>query len=841
MKPIKLILSAWGPYPSEEIIDFSDFKEGLFLITGPTGGGKTTIFDGITYALYGNASGNNREKNSFRSDFAKQEADTFVEFWFSHKGNNYRVKRSPRYSRPKRRGTGETLSQEMAELYEDGKEPVTVVNDVNRKLEELMGINYKQFKQIAMIAQGEFLDLLLANSKDRVEIFRNIFQTGEYERIQRKISEYGKQAGGKLLKQKNKMEEITSMIRTNDEQLKELIKEEYLPFDKIIDSLEPLLIIEKEEIGKLEIEINRMEKQIKKLTSKGEIYFSIEKQLEEIEKKRAVLEEELENGLKEKEKLEKNILEIEEEQQRVKKLILNEKNKLQEGKGEKERELLSYELIEVNLEKQKVNLEKKKEQIKFVNKMKTNIIQEEEQKRKLLSCQCDYEEQNKKALKLKSEYENKEEIYKASAIGLAAKYLENGKPCPVCGSLEHPNIAKLTNEIPDEKEIEQCKEKWEAQEKIKNIAYEGAAQQKGKLEVMQKELNQVLEDCKMERGYIDQYFTILCKEEKQEEEKLKELENKEKRKKLLLKEIKDLEEEIINLEENQEKKKEEMNKRKTLLEKGLEIKLLFLEGRKALIKDTEKQNSKLKKDKEACIQKLEKELEGMEICRLKDHIVFFEKEKKTVQKRKEDKKQNFIMNQTAFSSLKEKMKEKEALEKEYGIIKDLEQVTKGNNNARIIFEHYVLASYFETIIQAANLRLNKMTAGRYALSKVEKVLDGRTTDSLNLEVFDAFTGKKRSVKTLSGGESFKAALALALGLSDVVKGYAGGIQIETIFIDEGFGSLDCESLEQAMDTLGGLAEHNCFIGIISHVAELKERIEQKIVVKRGNYGSFIEG
>lgn len=840
MKPIKLILSAWGPYSSEEIIEFSDFKEGLFLITGPTGGGKTTIFDGITYALYGNASGNNREKNSFRSDFAKQEADTFVEFWFSHRGNHYRVKRSPKYSRPKRRGTGETLSQEMAEFYEDGKEPITVVNEVNRKLEELMGINYKQFKQIAMIAQGEFLDLLLANSRDRVEIFRNLFQTGEYERIQRKISEYGKQAAGRLLKQKNKMEEITSMIRSNEEELNDLIKEEYLPFDKIVDRLEPLLEKEKEELNYLEIEINKMEKQIKKLTGKGEIYFSIQKQLEEIELKRINLEKELENGIKEKEKIEKNILDLGKEQEKVKTFILNEKVKLEEGKKEKVEENILYELIDVNVEKQKIILDKKREQIKFVKRIKNKIDEEEEQKRILLACQYDYEEQTKKALMLKREYEKKEEIYKASAIGLAAKYLEDGEPCPVCGSLEHPNIAKLAYEIPDEQEINQYKEKWESQEKVKNIVYEAAAQQKGKLEVTQNELIQIFADFDIEREQMEQYFDILCREEKKEQEKLGELEKKVKRKKLLLKEIKDLEEEIIKLEERQEKKEKEIIKKKQALDKELETKLLFLEGRKALIKDALKQTNKLKKEEETCIKKLEKELKGVEVCKLKEQIAYYEREKNTVQKQKENKKQDFVMNQTAYRKLKEKMKEKEELEKEYGIINELEKVTKGSNKARIVFEHYVLSSYFKTIIQAANLRLNKMTAGRYALSKVEKVLDGRTTDSLNLEVFDAFTGKKRSVKTLSGGESFKAALALALGLSDVIKCYAGGIQIDTLFIDEGFGSLDEESLDQALDSLGTLAENNCLIGIISHVGELKERIQQKIVVKRGNYGSFIE-
>ena len=208
-------------------------------------------------------------------------------------------------------------------------------------------------------------------------------------------------------------------------------------------------------------------------------------------------------------------------------------------------------------------------------------------------------------------------------------------------------------------------------------------------------------------------------------------------------------------------------------------------------------------------------------------------------RKKEEKIVKITVNEKALRSISEKQKERNVLEERYSLIRGLEQIATGKNKDRMVFEQYVLSSYFEDIVAAANLRLGKMTGGRYQLSRVEKVADGRTTDSLNLEVLDHFTGKKRPVKTLSGGESFKAALSLALGLSDVVQAYAGGIQIETLFIDEGFGALDEESLEQAMSTLDGLTEHNRLIGIISHVTELKERIDKKIVVEKGRSGSHI--
>ncbi|HAB62069.1 MAG TPA: SMC family ATPase, partial [Lachnospiraceae bacterium] len=198
------------------------------------------------------------------------------------------------------------------------------------------------------------------------------------------------------------------------------------------------------------------------------------------------------------------------------------------------------------------------------------------------------------------------------------------------------------------------------------------------------------------------------------------------------------------------------------------------------------------------------------------------------------------VNEKAYKSMKEKLAKRSSLEEEYGIVKQLDNMTKGNNPDRLVFEQYVLASYFEDILNAANLRLLIMTNSRYELLRSTGVSDARKKDSLDIEVLDHYTGKKRSVKSLSGGESFKAALSLALGMSDIIQSYAGGIEIDTLFIDEGFGTLDVESLEQALETLSKLTEKNRLIGIISHVNELKERINNQIVVERGKQGSTLE-
>ena len=275
MRPIKLILSAFGPYACCESVDFRVFgNEGLFLITGATGGGKTTIFDGITYALYGETSGRTREKDFLRSDFAKQDIDTFVELTFSHKGQEYKVVRSPRYSRLKKRGKGEIVSSETAVFYEPDKVPITSLKEVNKRINEILGISYKQFKQIAMIAQGEFLDLLLANSKDRVEIFRNLFGTEEQERFQKKLGEKAKEVYGDLIENKHRLEEIVFQMRTEQEQLEIERRKEFVNWDSITSLIREELKKDKEDIVLISTNIEKKDNEIKKWTEKNQEYIN---------------------------------------------------------------------------------------------------------------------------------------------------------------------------------------------------------------------------------------------------------------------------------------------------------------------------------------------------------------------------------------------------------------------------------------------------------------------------------------------------------------------------------------------------------------------------------------
>lgn len=832
MRPIKLTLSGFGPYASCESVDFRAFgTEGLFLITGATGGGKTTIFDGITYALYGETSGTTREKDFLRSDFAKQDIDTFVELIFSHKGQEYKVVRSPRYSRLKKRGQGEIVSSETAIFYETDKAPITALKEVNRRLQEILGISYKQFKQIAMIAQGEFLDLLLANSKDRVEIFRNLFGTKEQEQFQKKLGEKAREAYGDLMENRHKLEEAVSQIRTENEILEEERKKEFIHWDTITGLLEEEIEKDKEGINTFSETIKRGEKNIKKLTEKNQEYVSIKTRIESQKEKIFHCQREKEESEMKREEAGKLALKEKENFEQWRVLFEKQQMERKEDLFQISEQLVKYEDLEEKVSNVEIELLKIKEKIEKYQELEKKEKELKEQKKILNNVQEKYTKKDIICREIKEIYEEKDGIYRAAAIGLAAKYLEKGKPCPVCGSMSHPSPAIVSKEVPDEKEVQVWKEKWQRAEEERNAIYQEAAKRKGSLETIEM-------DYKRRKSELKENFDVVMLQEKESKVRKEELEIKIKQKKKLLEQKEELIQAQAHFWEEKEQA-EKLHEQKLLKVKQEEEKQkLLAEGKKTLLEELQKEQMQLEVFKE----KLKKEIlkiGNVEVEQLEELICYLEKEQKKLLKEKETQVVKVKINEMALHSILEKQEERKELEQQYSLIKGLEQVAIGKNKHRMVFEQYVLASYFKDIVTAANFRLSKMTDGRYELAKVEKVLDGRTTDSLNLEVLDNFTGKKRPVKTLSGGEAFKASLSLALGLSDVVQSYAGGIQIETLFIDEGFGALDEESLEQAMNTLQNLTEHNRLIGIISHVTELKERIEKQVVVEKGRNGSHI--
>lgn len=781
MKPKHLTLCGWGPYKSKEEVDFSAFEgKGIFLITGATGAGKTTIFDAITYALYGALSGaeRDRERNSVRSDFADSATPTYVELVMEHGGGEYRIRRNPEYQRPKKRGAaagGYTKEKENAVLYCPQGRILEGVKEVNGALKELLALDYQQFKKISMIAQGEFARLLVAPPGEKTRIFREIFDTGIYERFTQELGARARASYGRIAEQKSKLEEDVRLLsgeleragwseeRKND--FLELTGAENWNYDRIAECL-----------GQLAEEAAQGAAECKKVFAK------LDRQREKLAGELAVAEEEnrrVTQFLKvceERERLEREAPGWEEKQ---KQYTLAVNAGFVEGAEEKAGQLAG-QLDKVRNDREKV--------------LRRQI---EEAGEKLKAGQEEYLVQEKRRQSAREEYEAAEHRRRLDAIGIAAEMLEEGKPCPVCGSREHPcPSAGSSGEGMTEARLKELKNREAEEDRKLSKLFEDTAGQRARLDSLLEREKQTVEQEQQLSGECREaeaaFETALVQYGFSDRGAYREARLPRQRREALQRELEEY--------KNRKAANEELYRH--LKENIRNTQPVDLTEQREVLK-------KLLEERDAAL-----------------------KHQKRWEKGREDVKRTMRLMEEKRSFIEE-----ESLE--YGFVKDLENLASGNNPGRLVFEQYVLAGYFEEILRAANLRLDKMTNGRYEMSRVPRVGDGRVKDNLEIQVMDYYTGKYRSVRTLSGGETFKASLALALGMSDVIQAMNGGIRVDTLFVDEGFGALDEESLNQACDTLMGLVEKNHMIGIISHVPELRERIEQQLVIEKTGGGSRI--
>lgn len=781
MKPKHLTLCGWGPYKSIEQVDFSAFEgKGIFLITGATGAGKTTIFDAITYALYGALSGTERDKerSSVRSDFADAATPTYVELLMEHGGEEYRIRRNPEYLRPKKRGgteNGYTREKENAVLYYPQGKVLEGVKEVNAALKELLVLDYQQFKKISMIAQGEFARLLVAPPKEKTQIFREIFDTGIYERFTQELGTRARASYGKVAELKSKLEEDIRLLAVDlektdwSQELKsdflELTGAENRNYDGITRSLE---LLAEEAVRRAE----ECQKAFAKLDRQGA-------------------------------KLSAELAAAEEENKRIRQFlqVCGERERLaEEAPLWEEKQMLCTRAMNAGwVESAEEKAGQLVRQLAGVRNDREKVLhrQIEETKLRLKEGQKAYLSQEKPCQAAKGAYEAAEHRRRLDAIGIAAEALEEGKPCPVCGSLHHPHpAAGDSGERMTEAKLKALKSR-EAEEDIK--------------------LSRLLEDTVAEKTRLDG----LLERERQ---------------------MREQEEQLTG-----EWQEAEAAFEAVLAQYGFQDRTAYEEAklprqrRDALQRELEEYKNKRAANEELYRHLKEniKSTEPVDLTEQKEKLqeVLGEREavlknQKRWEKGRDDVKRTVRLMKEKLSLIGEESRE-------YGFVKDLENMAAGNNSKRLVFEQYVLAGYFEEILRAANLRFAKMTGGRYEMSRVPQVGDGRVKDNLEIQVMDYYTGKTRSVRTLSGGESFKASLALALGMSDVIQAMNGGIRVDTLFVDEGFGALDEESLDQACDTLMGLVEKNHMIGIISHVPELRERIGQQLVIERTGGGSRI--
>lgn len=756
MRPRTLTISGWGPYPGVEKVDFDGFGSGgLFLVTGPTGAGKTTIFDGIAFALFGEVSGSIREKESLRSDFAKAETATSVTLSFSHQGKEYRVVRNPKYDRPKQRGEGFTTEAESGELYE-GEDLAAVGGiQVTEAVKQLLGLDYSQFKQISMIAQGEFQQLLLASSKERTRIFRDIFQTRLYDVITGELSARVKQITAAAEETRHRTEEITSTFQMDGDEWKELLGKKNRNYQKLTELVEQEQERLKQDGERLKGELLEQDRTYRNGLTRLERYKQHNQQL-------ARYERDLERL----------------------KMLGGEMETLTVTNREWKQ---AYD----GLTKVSGELEDVQEELRGLKGRKKGLEQWLDLEEQLGRKQKEYLKLDEEAKIRKQEYEQQDDRYRKAAAGILAGGLVEGKPCPVCGAVHHPSPARAGEDMPDEAELERLKHLYESAWKRASDAQAGAASLTGMVRTLE---TQIVKDG----------MRMTCLEDGR-------------------KLLQDMVKETAALEQRAVK----LDSRIRQVTQEYQNSLVRLSEVKASI-------SQMKAGLQPPGDKRPKD-----VAALSGELLELEKERRRLSREKEQSAGRYGTHQKALAMLKNHLSQKEALEREYGVVREVERAASGYNNRNLVFEQYVLSVYFEDILCAANKRLLTMTGDRYELFRLPQSKDRRTKEGMELEVLDQYTGKRRSVRSLSGGESFKAALALALGTADVVQAYAGGIQVETMFVDEGFGSLDSESLSQAIAILTSIGDSRRMIGIISHVEELKERIDNQIVIDKTAHGSRI--
>ncbi len=942
MRPMELTVSAFGPYAGETVIDFTRLGDhGLFLITGDTGAGKTTIFDAITFALYGEASGQVRESGMFRSKYAADGTPTFVRLVFDYHGQIYEIVRNPDYPRPKGRGSGYTVQKADATLiYSDGRQPVTKMRDVTRAVEELVGLDYRQFTQIAMIAQGDFQKLLLAGTAQRGEIFRRIFHTGMYQELQSQLREAVKERWKAYDEYRRSINQSFSQIHCTQEPelAAELERLRKVKFEGCIgqglELLRQVLEQDRHRLSVLDGQLGLLGQQIQQadqILGKASQHRRLVGELEEKKRTWNELLPKLEILRKEKEEasaaaeeievLAERIRQASEHRGRCHRLDLLERQ-LQENETDRERlcqrkgedetgllqlqrqmeqqrqELSQYQSAgeqQVRLEHHAKTWQKQRQELEKCHQHQIcGQTRQWEEKRRQYVAACEKRDQQRQ------EFQLLEQQFLDAQAGMLARYLKAGEPCPVCGSVHHPSPALLPEQAPDKAAVEQEKKRLaQAERQVEQLSgdmahlrlrieeetkafVEGSTALLWEMTGWSREPSEMLQEmagwsqdasavslAQAERMFADTE-RLLQNHQKRLQENRQRLKRKswleqelaagENRKKELEAGIRsyevreaELRQQGKQLGQERERERELLGSRtRETIDRQLQEdrrRRQQLQMRKEQAEQTYQRCHSQAAELQAAVSVLENQVqegEPLQEAEVEEDRQRLMKEKAMLAEKRDEQYAAVRQNQAIYESVSREQEAMVEAEREYVWVKALSDTANGTitGKRKVELETYVQMAYFGRIIRRANLRLMTMSGGQYELKRQEDGENRKEKAGLELNVIDHYNGTQRSVKTLSGGESFQASLALALGLSDEIQSSAGGIRLDTMFVDEGFGSLDEESLDQAMKALSGLAEGNRMVGIISHVAELKARIDKKIIVTKtrgcGGIGSQVQ-
>lgn len=781
MRPLNLTMSAFGPYAGRTTVDFSVLgTSGLYLITGDTGAGKTTIFDAITYALYGEASGESRESSMLRSKYAAPETPTFVELTFLNGGKTYTVRRNPEYTRPKTRGTGTTVQKADAELTMPDGRIITKARDVTAAMTDIVGVDREQFARIAMIAQGEFRKLLLAQTDERKAIFRQIFHTGQYQALQNRLKEEAAALDRQCGELEAGLRQAAGSIRCDAPET----LPDALDTDALLAALDTLLHADEAALTQAQAEHAETETQREQVLSdlgKAEALEAARGKLAEAESAWTEAQAEMKAAQAALDTATASQPEIQSRRQGITRLedALRRYEQLDtlRAQAEAERKRLAQKRSDLDAARARTDaaakaLETARGKLSGQPKLAvaaaqaghaqdaaaqrcTQLAALETQRQQcaeletaLTAAQAEYQKAAEAAQAALAHYGAQNRAYLDAQAGILARTLVPGQPCPVCGATEHPCPAAAPEQVPDAAALKRALSDSDRAQKTAAERSAQAAGLRGQLDAVRGALAQ---SCRALTPPLDP-DTLTGKRDAL----------------------------------------------RAQIQAAPPADIAALRTRRDALTVRAEQ---LQRQISTCDARLEQ-------------------------------------NRAARTAIDTRRQQHAAVRARWQWVHALAATANGAvpGKEKIMLETYIQTAYFDRILGRANTRLLIMSGGQYELRRCARAGDNRSQTGLELEVIDHYNGTARSVKTLSGGETFAASLSLALGLSDEVQATAGGVQLEAMFVDEGFGSLDSEALQQALAALVGVSGGSRIVGIISHVAELKDRIDRQIIVTKDRSG-----
>lgn len=876
MKPIQLVLSAFGPYVERTVIDFSALgEEGLFLIAGDTGAGKTTIFDAISFALYGEASGGKekRKSKSFHSDYVSDQTETYVELTFRHRGETWWIRRNLEYQRPskKKKDGMETSTRQAADAQmrnEDTGEEILRMDDVNRRVRELLGLTQDQFTQTVMIAQGDFLKILTASSDERKKLFRDLFHTNLYVDLQSRLQEKNRACADEQKALEQVILSAEGKIDPEAEFAEREILLSYCGQIQHTDALCALLarLIEQEKAAQEQAKAQKKEAadQIGALIAAVTEGERVNRDFADLESKKARLAA-LTAGQGEIDAQRAALAAARRAQQletdealmrRTRRDMDAQRAALSEAQAaleQAEKALPEAETRMKEAESRGGEIHALLAQAKQMEDCLPVLGEVERLKAALDTQKRELQRLTEASSRAQAAYTAAQNSYYLSQAGLLARELKAGQPCPVCGSTAHPCPAQITPETVTRQALEQAAKRRETAEKAQSDAATRLAANRAALEEREGRLRALKigadETRKRLAARIDAAHQAAADRQREIDAARSAYQALDKRKTAAQSAVDAAQKQLAALEEDLRAQTEAFEQKRAAHGFEDEASYRLAKRTNAEIERLDREIRNFDEQKRTLAEQT-RELEDKLSGRQKMDLTALQNRRAAAldrQAKAENAEKAMVRKLTLHESAEREIRQANAaIQKKRGkwqIIQELYTccagIAAGNPRAKLTFEAYVQQYYFRFVVAAANKRLTRLTDGMFTLRVMREAANRVSQSGLDLEVLDRSTGQARDVSTLSGGESFLASLALALGLSDAVQSQSGQIRMDAMFIDEGFGSLDENALRSSIDVLLELADGKRLIGIISHVQELEERIDKQIVVTKTPNGSTV--